>query len=98
MKDSLTGHLEVKRADPSKVFGDKPQLLFDHPACSDLRDSDGNWEEYVIIAMECFSDSCFCFMARAQLLSSGHTVRTFVEEKPCTAGNFLYFCFRVKGI
>lgn len=48
MKDSLIGHLEVKRADPSKVFGDKPQLLFDHPACSDLRDSDGNWEEYVI--------------------------------------------------
>lgn len=42
-----------------------------------------------------FSDSCFCFMAKAQFLSSGHTIRIFIEEKHCTLGNF--FCISALG-
>lgn len=96
MKDSLIRHLEVKRAVSSKVFCDIPQPLFYHHSCSDPKDSGGNWEEYVIIAMDFFfSDSCFCFMAKAQFLSSGHTRRIFIEEKHCTPGNF--FCISALG-
>jgi len=47
-------HSEVKRAVPSKVSCDGPQLLFYHHACSDPKDADGNWEEYMIIAMDIF--------------------------------------------
>lgn len=97
MKDSLIRHLEVKRAVPPKVFCGRPQLLFYHRACSDPKDADGNWEEYVIIAMDFFSGSCFCFMAKAQFPSSGSAIRTFIEEKLCTPGNFSVFLHKGKG-
>lgn len=51
---------EVKRTAPSKVLWDTSQPLLLSSACSDPKDSDWNWEDSLMIAMDFIVETAAC--------------------------------------